>query len=402
MAQWEYSASNEANLMKVKYGKLIEKQFNMENVVFGRLTKSQDFVGSQIEEPVVQSIGGGVGAGSLPTANKNKIGKATLTTKKLYATVSIDRETMKAAKSDEGSFVRMTKFPVKIATKSFNRNLERILTRGDGTGALATGDGSTAITGAGSSVDPYIITFAANTNMAAFEEGDYVNLSNALSEVKEVVSVSEGATPTIGLVDIVGSTAPTALSADTVYMQNSKDNEFEGLQDILAKTSGSYKGIAIARRWQSYQNTTGGALSTALMNDVVINVKKQCGEAPNVCLTSYKQYIAFLDLLEDQKRYNLPAKDKAFKASVSFAGVEYISPDGTISVHSSRFIDDDKMLFINDKHMKLRCRPGGFEWFDEDGTVFLRESGDSYEARYGGYCDFFVNPHFQGILSGLS
>ena len=119
MSTWTYSASNEANLMKVKYGKLIEKQFNMDNVLFGRIQKKQDFVGSQIERPVIQSIGGGVGAGSLPTANENKIGKATLTTKKLYAVTSIDRETMKAAKSDEGSFVRMTKFPVKIATKSF-------------------------------------------------------------------------------------------------------------------------------------------------------------------------------------------------------------------------------------------------------------------------------------------
>jgi hypothetical protein len=69
---------------------------------------------------------------------------------------------------------------------------------------------------------------------------------------------------------------------------------------------------------------------------------------------------------------------------------------------ASRFVSDEKMLFLNDKHIELACRPGGFEWFDEDGTVFLRESGDSYEARYGGYCDLFINPHFQGQLDNLA
>ena len=124
MSAWTYSASNEANLMKIKYGKLIVKQFNQDAVILGRLKKMEDFVGKQIDRPVIQSIGGGVGAGSLPTANENKIAKASLSSpKKLYAVVSIDRETMKAAKTDEGAYVRMTKFPVQIAVKSFNRNL---------------------------------------------------------------------------------------------------------------------------------------------------------------------------------------------------------------------------------------------------------------------------------------
>jgi hypothetical protein len=118
-------------------------------------------------------------------------------------------------------------------------------------------------------------------------------------------------------------------------------------------------------------------------------------------LASYAQYIKLLNLLEDHKRYQLPARDKKFKGQISFSGVEYMSPDGVIPVMASRFVSDEKMLFLNSNHIELCCRPGGFEWFDEDGTVFLRESGDSYEARYGGYCDFFVNPHFQGQLDNL-
>ena len=419
MSSWTYTASNEANLMKIKYARLIEKQFNMENPLFGRIKKSQDFVGSQKDYPVVQSIGGGVGAGSLPTANENKISKASLLTKKLYATVSIDRETMKAAKTDEGSFVRMTKYPVKIATKSFNRNLERMLTRAPADGSLAAGSaGNSSVTGNGTAGTPYIVSLddAGVYSLAhaeSIEIGDLVNINDETTDLEVVdVNVVSAVPGSIDIeISLVGSStrldalvaAPNGLdAADDIFMQGSKDNELQGLESIIAATSGSYKGISVGRRWKSYsKDAATAALSTDLMNDVVVNIKRQSGESPDMILASYAQYIKLLNLLEDHKRYQLPARDKKFKGQISFSGVEYMSPDGVIPVMASRFVSDEKMLFLNSNHIELCCRPGGFEWFDEDGTVFLRESGDSYEARYGGYCDFFVNPHFQGQLDNL-
>jgi hypothetical protein len=117
---------------------------------------------------------------------------------------------------------------------------------------------------------------------------------------------------------------------------------------------------------------------------------------------SYHQYTKFLNLLEDQKTYNLPARDSKFKGQVSFSAIQYMSSDGPIPVLPSRFMDSDKVYALNDKHIELHCRPGGFEWFDEDGTVFLRETTDSYEARYGGYAELFVNPYFQGECHSLA
>jgi hypothetical protein len=114
-------------------------------------------------------------------------------------------------------------------------------------------------------------------------------------------------------------------------------------------------------------------------------------------LCHHHQYIKLLNLLEDHKRYNVPSR----KGEFSFSGLSFMSADGELPVLTSRFIDSDKMYFLNDDHLELHLRPGGFEWFDEDGTVFLRESGDAYEARYGGYGQSFINPHFQGYLYGL-
>lgn len=390
--------------MKVKYGKLIEKQFNEENVLFGRIKKMEDFEGSQIEIPVIQSIGGGVSAGSLGSSSVNKAAKATLTSKKLYAKVSIDRETMKAAKSDEGSFVRFTKFPVQVATRSFNRNLERMLTRGDasGSGALAVGDAATNVSGSGTPSLPYVVTLATNACMACFEEGDILNYDTETTEL-EVVEVVES-TKTLKL---VGTSAGLAAISGigpvpankAFYMQKSKNSEMIGLKGVLEATSGTLYGIAVGRRWQAYRKDAfSAALSTDLINDVVINIKKKCGISPKLALASYKQYKAALNLHEDHKRYQVPAR----RAQFSFQGLEIMTPEGAIPMVASRFVDDDQIYFLNDDHLELRLRPGGFEWFDDDGTVFLRESGDSYEARYGGYGEFFVNPHFQGLLDNLA
>ena len=332
---------------------------------------------------------------------------------------------MKASKTDEGAFVRMTKYPVKIATKSFNRNLERMITRAplDGGGELVNGSASNGnCSGVGSAGDPYVIQFSQASiyhlaDIESIEIGDLLQVNAEVSAALEVVDVVvNSAVPgsvdfdlhlvgSSARLDVIGDTGTPAPfeATDSVVMQGSATNELSGLESILQASSGTYKGISVGRRWQSYDKQAGAAaLSTDLMNDVVINIKRQSGESPSLILSSYHQYIKLLNLLEDQKRYNLPARDKKFKGSISFSGIEYMSPDGAIPVVASRFVSDDNMLFLNDKHIELCCRPGGFEWFDEDGTVFLRESGDSYEARYGGYCDFFVNPHFQGILSGLA
>jgi hypothetical protein len=266
---------------------------------------------------------------------------------------------MKAAKTDEGSFVRMTKFPVKIATKSFNRNLERMITRApvDGSGELAVGNaGNSVVSGAGTACDPYIVSLDASgvysiAHAESIEIGDLLNVNAETTdlEVTDLSLVSAVAGSIDIEISLVGTSSRLATLAaccgtafgasDALHMQGSKDQELAGLEGVIAATSGSYKGIAIGRRWKSYsKDASSAALSTDLMNDAVVNIKRQSGESPDMILCSYHQYIKLLNLLEDHKRYQLPARDKKFKGQISFAGVEYMSPDGAIPVFASRFV----------------------------------------------------------------
>ena len=60
------------------------------------------------------------------------------------------------------------------------------------------------------------------------------------------------------------------------------------------------------------------------------------------------------------------------------------------------------MYALNDNHIHIHHRPD-FGWFDDDGTVFLRQADlDGYEARYGGYLEVYINPAFQGVIEGLA
>lgn len=398
MAIGKFNLSDASALFKIKYEKLSENIYNSANVLLGRCKKSYNFVGESMRIAVPQSFAGGVGSGSLPTASKAKYGKADITAKKVYARVEIDRETIKAALKDEGSFVRATKEVVKKGVESYMRNLSRILFS-DGSGKL----------GDISSIDgtKKILTFT-TFKEANFEEGDLVDLAKDAAAPGgpdsglEIESVDPDA-KTVTL-----KSACSAQDLNKIYMQNSKGNDPEGLSGVVQKASGGKNayGITSDRRWSSVEDDAGAAaVSTDLLNKSMLSIEKKCGKAPNLIVCSYKQYEKILNLLEDQKRYTVNTraglKTKS-GADVSFSGVEFMSSSGPVGIFPERFCEDDRVYFLNDNHIHIYHRPD-FGWFDDDGTVFLRKADeDSYEARYGGYFNIYINPAFHGVLKNLS
>lgn len=405
-AERTFSIAEASSLFKIHYDKLSMNVYNSANVLLGRCKKSFDFVGKQRHIAIPQSFAGGVGSGSLPKANTAKYAEALIESKKVYAVVEIDRETIKAAMRDEGSYVRATKEVAEKGVESFMRNMSRILFN-DGTGALAEDDGTTNVSGSGTDVDPYVLTLAADTKEANIEERDLINV-NGESTTLEILEFD----PDTLEIQLVGTSAALAAAtgvsplSGTLYMQGSKDNDPEGLKGVLDATAGSKYSIPIQRRWKATQvDASAAAISTDLMNSVMLKVEKRTGKVPNLIITSYKQFQKLLALQEDQKRYPIPnragIKDKNGEV-LSFSGVQFMSTSGPIPVVPERFCEDDRMYFLNDNHIHIYHRPD-FGWFDDDGTVFLRKAdADEYEARYGGYLQVYINPNFHGVLSNLA
>lgn len=394
----QFSLTSATNLFKIKYGKLSDNVYNSANVMLGRINKKYDFTGKQMFIPVPTSFQGGVGSGSLPTANVANYKDAIITAKKVYSVVKIDREAIKASMNSEGAFVQGTKEVVQKGVESYMRNASRILF-GDGSGALGQFSGSAT----GTAAAPVLVITAASWKEASWEEADYVNV-NSLGSVWEVISVVP-ATRTVNLSRISGSDDLTAIGAGThtVYMQNSKNNDPIGLKGVLDATGGSLYNVAVARRWQATQEAAGGAgISTDLMNKMMLEVQRKCGKVPNLIITSFTQFRKILNLLEDQKQYQLDPKATDLKGKISFKGVEFMSSAGAVGIFPERFCEDDRMYFLNDAYITSYHRPD-FGWFEDDGTVFLREaSEDSYSARYGGYYENYIVPSFHGVLTGLA
>lgn len=393
----QFSLADASNLFKIKYGKLSENTYNSANVLLARTKKTYDFVGKQHSRAVPISMSGGVGSGSLPTANFSDIGDAQLIAKKMYAVIQIEREAVKAASNNEGAFVEMTKFAVQKGVESWMRNMSRALFN-DGSGTLGEIQSVSAV----GAVYTCVIT-AASWKEANWEEKDYVNVETGNTDRFEVTSV-DPSTRTVVLTRLVGAQVPAI--GDEVFMQNSEGQDPQGLKGILDLTPGvgvTAYGIPVQRRWQASQLAAGGAgLTTDLMNQQMLEIQRKCGKVPNLILTSFTQFRKLLNVLEDQKQYIVEPRSPELVGKVSFRGVEFMSSAGPVGVFPERFCEDDRMYMLNDNFIEIAHRPD-FGWFDDDGTVFLRDaSSDSYSARFGGYLQTYIAPSFHGVITGLA
>ena len=405
----EFSLSAATNLFKTKYGKLSENVYNSANVTLARVKKSFDFTGNQMFVPNPLTFQGGVGSGSLPTANVAKYEDAIITSNKMYGVAQIEREAIKASMNDEGAFVRATKEVVRKTVESWMRNMSRALWN-DGTGSIASGDGTTNVAGAGTTGSPYIVILNSATKEANVEERDFWHYdtetgSGALLEVIDYTPSTQSVSlvgTSVGLAALTGS-GPVPVGT-FFHQQNSKDADPQGIKGILDATSGTLYTIPVQRRWKAGQAVAAGGagITTDFMNTDMLEIQRKSGKVPDLIITSFTQFRKILNLLEDQKEYVVEPRAEDLKGKVSFRGVEFMSAAGSVPIFPDRFIEDDRIYYINSDFIEIFHRPD-FGWFDDDGTVFLRTaSSDSYEARYGGYLETYIVPVFHGVRTGLA
>lgn len=429
-----WSLAEQSDRFKIKYGKLADKVFNAANPITMQISSKEDFVGKQIVDDNPLGFSGSVGSGVLPKSNSGTYANSILTSKRVYATVKVEREAMKASSTSEGAFFKFMDKPVKDALESFDRNKSRMFFN-DGTGILGYGDAAAAdVTGLGTEVSPFIITFAASKfHEANFEEKDYVQVVTGVNATTGLGGTAEGGDSETNLLEVVEilpaarqiklvgtSAALTALvvgaaplgATDAIVMQRSYLRDMTGLR-LGSRLSEAFDlgtpglslfGIPLQRRWRMYVKDNGGAaLTKALLNHMAITIEKRCGKTISMIAPSYEQFTKMLDLSEDQKRYTIVKPANKAYANYGFEAVEYMTTTGPVPVIPDRMIKADEIWFLNKNYIEYRLRPGGAAWAEEDNTVFLRVAGeDSYEARYACYGEMSYSPNFHGHLKNLS
>lgn len=390
-------------LFKIKFLKYYENAFNSATSTWSQVPKNNTFVSKKLEFPVPTTYKGGAGSGSLPESVPATYGDCIVTSKKVYATDKVDRETILASLGSEAAFVSAMAECIKKVVEVDQWNHSRILF-GKSDGSLGTIDTS-GVTDNGSG-DYDIVISAATWKEANWEENQFINFGTSTD--KFVINDVTPSTRSIGIQRQSGGTAVPA-DADVVYLQGSKDNDPYGLADVLLATSGTYYNISAAlRKWQAYHNTSVSvAISTPLMNKAMLQVQKKCGKVPNLIVTSVTQFEKILNMLEDQKRYSITEispKAANLKGRVSFKGVEFMSANGPVNIVWDRFCNEDYMYFLNTDHIEYHRRPrSGWVKDDIGGNGYLRVAGeDAFEARFATYGQIFIAPPFHGVITGLT
>lgn len=393
-------------LFKVKFWKYYENTFNTSTPLWNEIKKTSDFTGKKLEFPVPTSYKGGVGSGTLPETNNADYGDVQITAKRVYATDKVDREAIMAAGSDVGAFVRAIAECIKKTVEADVWNHNRILF-GNGDGSLGTTKSSGAVTDNGSGNYTVIIGDAtADFKEANFEENMFVNFGTG-TDLFEITSVTPSTRTIVVQRQSGGTNAPT--TSTVVYMQGSKDNDPMGLKNVLDATSSTLYNVTVGRKWQAHQEDLSSVgITTDLMNKVMTRVEKKVGVAPDMIVTSYIQYEKLLNLLEDQKRYQMystkPKGYEKMEGVMSFNGIQFMSSRGAISIFPDKFCEDDRMYFLNTDHITYFRRPNS-GWVKEDigGNGYLRVAEeDKFEARLATYGQIFIAPVFHGRIKGLT
>ena len=393
-------------LFKIKFLKYYENAFNSATTTWSQIAKNNTFVSKKLEFPVPTTYKGGAGSGTLPESVPATYADVTITSKKVYATDKVDRETILASLGSEAAFVGAMAECIKKVVEVDKWNQSRILFNslhgGSNTGGLGIADSTITDNGGG---DYDVVITAASWKEANWEENQMINFGTGTD--KFVINDVTPSTRTIGIQRQSGGTdVPTA--ADIIYLQGSRGNDPYGLADVLLATSGTYYNVSAAlRKWQAYQNAVTVAISTALMNKAMIQVEKRCGKVPDLIVTSATQYEKILNMLEDQKRYSITdiaPKAANLKGRISFKGVEFMSANGPVKITWDRFCDEGYMYFLNTDHIEYHRRPrSGWVKDDIGGDGYLRVAGeDAFEARFATYGQIFIAPTFHGVITGLT
>lgn len=402
--QNEFSLSNLDALFKIKFLRYYENTFNTSTPTWSQISKNNTFVSKKLEFPVPTSYKGGVGSGTIPETRVASYGDAQITSKKVYAADRVDRESIMAAQN-EGAFVAAIAECIKKTVEADMWNQNRILF-GNGDGSLGTLKASGAVTDNGSGNYSVIIGEGASTfKEANFEENMFVNFGTG-TDLFLIQSVT-ASTRTIVVQRQAGGT-DVPVDGVVCYLQGSKDNDPHGLKYVLDATSSTLYNVTVNRKFQAYQYAAGGAgISTDIMNKLMVNVEKKVGVAPDIGCTSYAQYEKLLNLLEDQKRYQMTSmapKAKNVQGVVSFEGIQFMSSRGPVKIFPEKFCEDDRFYFLNSDHIVYHRRPNS-GWVKEDigGNGYLRVvDEDQFEARHATYGNIWICPSFHAVATGLA
>jgi len=405
----QFSLTDLSNLYRIAYGDFeLDAAGWDHSELIGLIQKSSKFVGNRLEMAQLVDWGGGQSSGSLPSSSTAYINRPFITAKSVYATSVIDSQSMKAARragSNLGAFMDATELSILTMKRAFADQVARQFF-GDGTGVLGIID---TVTTVGPGQYQLLITDASwlqapwmLNDLLNVDTGTDMFLVTNIDLENQIITVSRQ----------TGVQVPA--TGQNIYKQKSRNNEMFGLKGVCDTVSGSLYGVPVGYRWGAQRLAAAGqTLSVKLMRELDQQMRFWArGDLPTDYIMSATQLRLFEDG-EDAKSiiYIQPEVSPERQSGSQVAAVKINGR--TVRIHWSPYCQEDRLYAINRNKVHMYIRPDTAEGNDPGGfiengdSIFfpLQVSGtplDSYGIFYATYAEFYINPTFTGVITGLA
>ena len=405
----QFSLTDLSNLYRIAYGDFeLDAAGWDHSELIGLIQKSSKFVGNRLEMAQLVDWGGGQSSGSLPSSSTAYINRPFITAKSVYATSVIDSQSMKAARragSNLGAFMDATELSILTMKRAFADQVARQFF-GDGTGVLGVINTVTAI---GPGQYQLLITDLSwlqapwmLNDLLNIDVGIDMFLVTNIDLTNQIITVSRQ----------TGVQVP--LAGQNIYKQKSRNNEMFGLKGVCDTITGRLYGVPVGYRWGAQRLLANGqTLSVKLMRELDQQMRFWArGDLPTDYIMSATQLRLFEDG-EDAKSiiYIQPEVSPERQTGSQVAAVKINGR--TVRIHWSPYCQEDRLYAINRNKVHMYIRPDTAEGNDPGGfiengdSIFfpLQVSGtplDSYGIFYATYAEFYINPTFTGVITGLA
>ena len=357
-------------ILKNQYIGPIRDQLNNSSVLYSRLEKNSDsVVGKNFTIPLHYGRNEGVGArgegSALPTAGNQAYKECIVPMRYQYGRIRLTGPTMKAARSNEGAFIRAVDSEMRGLEKDMKASMNRQVF-GDGTGLLAT------VAASGSGTSTVVVDSTAKLRVGMPIDIIVKTTGAATAGVAGTSVASITNTTTFTITDtLAGSPAATY----GVYIAGSRNNEMMGLSGIVSATS-TLQGLDVANYpwWKATVQANSGtnrAISDTILQTALDTLEANSSGKATALYTSYGVRRAYQALLTATKQLVNTQELKGGYKALTYNDLPIIA-DKDAPTNKIFVVDEDELQIF---------RLGDLDWMQDDGAILSRVSGyDAYEA----------------------
>lgn len=361
-------------ILKNQYLGPVREQINSKIELLKRIeTDRESVVGKNFTIPLHYGRNEGIGAradgGTLPTAGNQSYKETIVPMRYLYGRIKLTGPSIKAAKSNEGAFIRAVESEMKGLARDLKSDMNRQLF-GNGSGVLATCGttsnsttvtvGSTAKLRVGMIVD--IIVTADGTTSTGATGRTITSITNATTFV-------------------ISGAAITTDNTFSVYRSGSRNLEVMGIAGICSATT-TLQGLDVSNYpwWKANVLTavSNRAISETLLQTALDTTYQQSDGEATVLFTTVGVRRAYQALLSADRTYQNTMEFKGGFKALDYNGLPFMV-DKDCNANTIYLLDENHLKFYE---------MSDWDWMSEDGAILSRVSGeDAYEAVMYKYCE---------------